>query len=105
LNGVLRKMIMNRSKAIVEVAEQIGKFISQKNESYGSAYGFVNKILRDLYAEKVEPNQYLDFVMIARVLEKISRISHHKQAFGEDPWKDIAGYALCRIAEEKTNEQ
>lgn len=31
---------------------------------------------------------------IVRVFDKMMRIATDKDAFGEDPWRDIAGYAI-----------
>lgn len=32
--------------------------------------------------------------MVVRVVDKLFRIANHKDAFGENPWADIAGYAV-----------
>ena len=33
---------------------------------------------------------------IVRIIDKMFRIATNPSAFGEEPWKDICGYALLR---------
>ena len=37
---------------------------------------------------------------ITRVIDKLFRIANRKEAFGENPWEDIAGYGLLGVANE-----
>jgi hypothetical protein len=36
---------------------------------------------------------------VVRILDKLFRIANSKDAFNEDPWFDIAGYAILKYVE------
>jgi len=76
------------------VGKKIGKLVDEKNEAYGDSFNQSGKILEVLYPEGVTPNQYRDMLAVVRVIDKLFRIANKKDAFGESPWRDIAGYAL-----------
>jgi len=76
------------------VGKKIGKLVDEKNEAYGDSFNQSGKILEALYPEGVTPNQYRDMLAVVRVIDKLFRIANKKDAFGESPWRDIAGYAL-----------
>lgn len=77
-----------------EVGQKLGALCDQKNEAYGSSYALTGDILKYLYPNGVSPEQYADMLGIARVLDKLFRIATDKDAFGESPWNDIAGYSI-----------
>lgn len=80
-----------------EKAEQIGKLVSQKNTAYGSSFSQAHQILTVLFPNGIMPNQYTDALAIIRVIDKLFRIANKKDAFGESPWQDIAGYAILGV--------
>jgi hypothetical protein len=82
-----------------EKAEQIGKLVSQKNAAYGSAFSEAHHILKVLYPKGIAPEQYTDALAVIRVIDKLFRIANKKDAFGENPWQDIAGYALLGVVD------
>jgi len=75
-------------------AEEIGKLVSEKNMAYGSSFSESHKILEVLYPKGIAPHQFTDALGIIRVLDKLFRIANKKDAFGESPWQDIAGYGI-----------
>ena len=77
-----------------EQAEQIGKLVAEKNAAYGSAFAQAHQILTVLYPKGIAPEQYTDALAVIRVIDKLFRIATAKDAFGESPWQDIAGYAI-----------
>lgn len=81
-----------------EKAEQIGNLVSEKNAAYGSAFAQAHQILKVLYPNGIKPDQYTDALAIIRVIDKLFRIANNKDAFGESPWQDIAGYAILGVA-------
>jgi hypothetical protein len=91
-----------------DIALQIGNLTDEKNAAYGDSFAQSHKILSVLYPSGIKPEQYTDALAIVRVIDKLFRISNKKDAFGESPWRDIAGYALLgikndeRAREEKT---
>lgn len=81
-----------------EIAQAVGSLVQEKNEAYGDSFGQACRILEVLYPHGIEPAQYRDALAITRVIDKLFRLSNKKDAFGESPWQDIAGYALLGIA-------
>lgn len=81
-----------------EVAIAIGKLTDEKNRAYGDSYARSTEIIRILYPHGVQPEQYQDMLAIVRVLDKLFRIATSKNAFGESPWNDIAGYGVLMAA-------
>lgn len=51
-------------------------------------------MLRLLYPDGIRPEQYDDSLAVVRIIDKLFRIANNKDAFGESPYKDIAGYAI-----------
>lgn len=93
------------SKTYKEVAEEIGSLVDEKNAAYGSSFAESHKILQVLFPNGVKPEQYTDLLAIVRVLDKLFRIANKKDAFGESPWRDIAGYALLGVANDAQKNQ
>ena len=75
-------------------AERIGKLVAEKNLAYGSSFSEAHKILEVLYPQGIAPHQFTDALGIIRVIDKLFRIATQKDAFGESPWQDIAGYGI-----------
>ena len=79
-----------------EEGTSIGELVDQKNATYGDSFKKSGDILRILYPHGIEPSQYNDMLAIVRIIDKMFRISTDKDAFGESPWTDIAGYGILR---------
>lgn len=77
-----------------QIGIKIGNLVDEKQAAYGDSFGKAPKILNILYPDGIRPDQYEDVLAIVRILDKFSRITTKKDAFGENPWKDIAGYSL-----------
>lgn len=77
-----------------EVAEQIGRLVTEKNLAYGSAFKTAPEALKLLYPEGLEPPKYIDALLLVRIWDKMMRIATKKDAFGESPYRDIAGYGI-----------
>tara|TARA_B100000424_G_scaffold109396_1_gene82316 strand:- start:1807 stop:2151 length:345 start_codon:yes stop_codon:yes gene_type:complete len=84
-----------------KIATEIGKLVDQKNKAYGDSFGKAGKILEILYPNGVDPRSYMDFLTIVRVIDKLFRIANDKGAFQENPWRDIAGYAILSVANDE----
>lgn len=84
-----------------EQAEAIGKLVAEKNAAYGSAFAEAHHILKVLYPNGISPEQYTDALAVIRVIDKLFRIANKKDAFGESPWRDIAGYAILGVADDQ----
>ena len=81
-----------------KIGKQIGELVDQKNAAYGSSFAESYKILSVLYPNGIKPEQYTYALAIIRVIDKLFRIATAKDAFGESPWRDIAGYAILGVA-------
>ena len=80
------------------IGMQVGELVDEKNTAYGSSFAESYKILSVLYPNGIKPEQYTDALAIIRVIDKLFRIATAKDAFGESPWRDIAGYAILGVA-------
>ena len=87
-----------------KIAAEIGKLVEEKNIAYGSAFLKSEKILKILYPDGIKPEQYKDMLAITRIIDKLFRIATQKDAFGENPFKDIAGYGILGVANEEEGE-
>lgn len=77
-----------------EIALEIANLVESKSKAYGRSFEKSGDILRILYPNGVQPDQYTDMLAIVRIVDKLFRIATDKDAFGESPWKDITGYGL-----------
>jgi hypothetical protein len=91
------------NKAYKQIGEEIGSLVDKKNAAYGSSFAECHKILSVLYPNGIQPEQYTDALAIIRVIDKLFRIANNKDAFGESPWNDIAGYAILGVANYEKN--
>lgn len=77
---------------------EIGKLVAEKQAAYGDSFGKSGKVLELLYPDGISPEQYRDALTVVRIVDKLFRIATRKDAFGESPYKDIAGYGLLGVA-------
>ena len=77
-----------------EIGAEIGRLVDEKQRAYGRSFDKSGQILRLLYHYGVKVEQYDDLLAMVRIIDKLFRIATNKGALGEDPWRDIAGYAL-----------
>jgi hypothetical protein len=87
------------------IAKQIGQLVEKKQAAYGDSFGRSGEVLKILYPNGVQPEQYTDLLAVARVIDKLFRIATDRDAFGEDPWGDIAGYGILSATKKKFNGQ
>lgn len=88
-------------KNLKEISLDLGSLLEEKNKAYGSAFSKSSEVLKILYPNGVEPDQYTDLLLTTRILDKLFRIATDKSAFNEEPWKDIAGYGLLGLYKEQ----
>lgn len=92
-------------KNYIDIAQSLGKLVQAKQEAYGDSFSKSKEIINILYPDGIKPENYQDALTIIRIIDKLFRIANKKDAFGESPYRDIAGYALLGLAndlEEKT---
>ena len=85
--------------AIMEAAKDLAELVVNKNAAYGNAFEKSREILKVLYPTGLTPAQYKHALAITRIADKLCRIATDEHAFNEEPWKDIAGYALRALVE------
>lgn len=93
LSGVFEGKYENTGRSI-------GRLVDEKNKAYGDAFNKSSEFLKILYPDGVRPEQYDDMLATVRVFDKLMRIAHQKNAFGENPWKDVAGYGILKAEDE-----
>lgn len=87
------------------IGTEIGALVTVKNKAYGDSFATTGKVLRLLYPDGIRPEQYDDALALVRIWDKMKRIATDKDALGESPYRDIAGYGIlgAKISEEKKN--
>lgn len=78
------------------IGEAIGSLVDEKNRAYGDSFNKAGDFLKLLYPDGVPVEQYSDMLGIVRVFDKLMRIATAKDALGENPWRDIGGYAILK---------
>ncbi len=86
-----------KDSIFVEIGKKIGTIVQEKNAAYGDSFSRSEDILKVLYPEGVKPENYRNFLMITRIIDKLFRIANQPKAFGENPAMDIAGYSILSL--------
>ncbi|QNI34494.1 hypothetical protein H7849_11725 [Alloacidobacterium dinghuense] len=81
-------------KQFLHIATEIGALVEKKNAAYGSSFAKSGAFLRLLYPDGIRPEQFDDALLITRVFDKLQRIATDRDALGESPYRDIAGYGI-----------
>lgn len=85
---------------IRSIAGELGKVVSEKNQAYGSSFEKCDQFLRLLYPMGLALDQYSDALLLVRIFDKCMRIATRKDAFGESPYRDLAGYGILGAAKD-----
>ena len=84
-------------------AINLAELITKKQIAYGDSFGQSKKIIEVLYPKGISPEQYQDALAMIRIIDKLFRIANKKFAYEENPWQDIAGYALLSFVQQLEN--
>lgn len=87
------------------IGKQIGELVEEKQRAYGDAFNKSEMILKVLFPDGVKPDQYRDLLTITRMIDKLFRIANDKNAFGESPYRDIAGYAILGVEADESAQE
>jgi hypothetical protein len=91
--------------SIHERIERVGLGVTalcvEKNKAYGSSFEKAGEFLRLLYPDGLRPEQYGDALLLVRIFDKQMRVATNPAAFGESPYRDIAGYGLLGAAKDE----
>ena len=74
--------------------------VDEKNRAYGDSFARAGNVLREMYPDGVTPDQYDDMLAVVRIIDKLFRIATDRDALGESPFRDIAGYGLLGAGRE-----
>lgn len=95
------KMAEERKKKYLGSAMSLANLVIEKQEAYGDSFGQADKVIEALYPDGISKAQQKDALTIIRVIDKMFRIANKKDAFGENPWKDIMGYSLLAVVRDQ----
>lgn len=82
------------SKCYTTIAAEIAATVVTKQAAYGDSFGKSGEVMCILYPDGIEPEQMDDALCVVRIVDKLFRIATARDALGESPYRDIAGYAL-----------
>jgi hypothetical protein len=80
-----------------DLGTRVGKLVDEKNKAYGNSFDAAGNFLRLLWPDGCPPEQFDDLLAMARIFDKMKRIATDRDAFGESPYQDIAGYGLLGL--------
>lgn len=83
--------------SFADIAAIIAATVEEKQVAYGDSFGKSGEVLAILYPHGIPVEAYGDALAIVRVVDKLFRIATDRDALGESPWRDIAGYALLAV--------
>jgi hypothetical protein len=86
--------LKEKEQQMLAAAEEMGKLVVEKNRSYGDSVNLSTVFFTNLYPNGIPVEQYRNILIIARILDKLSRLATDPNAFNEDAWKDIIGYGI-----------
>ena len=87
-----------QSGRFASIAHQVGETVERKNTAYGSSFEKAGAALRLLYPQGIAPEKLDDALLIARIWDKLQRIATDRDALGESPYLDLAGYGILGAA-------
>jgi len=88
---------MAEENKYIDVALEAATMVKEKNEAYGAAFGKSGRVLELLYPDGIPVEGYGGMLTIVRIVDKLFRIATDNDALGEDPMRDILGYALLGV--------
>lgn len=80
------------------LGREIGALVEEKQQSYGDSFNRSGVVMSLLYPQGISVAQMDDALCVVRIVDKLFRIANQPQAFGESPYRDIAGYGLLGAA-------
>lgn len=86
---------------LAEIGREVGELCREKNNAYGSSFAKSGEVMRMLYPDGIRPENMTDAMLVVRVIDKLFRVATDRDAFGESPWRDIAGYGVLGTAKDE----
>jgi len=88
-------------KSLEEIAVSLARLVEDKQAQYGDAFGKSEEILKVLYPNGVKVEDYRNLLTLTRIVDKLFRIATNNGNDKEDPWRDICGYSLLSLRNDK----
>ena len=85
-----------------EIGASVGRLVEEKQAAYGDSFGKSGAVMAILYPNGIDAAAMTDALTVVRVLDKLFRIATDRDALGESPWRDIAGYSLLAAKRAET---
>jgi hypothetical protein len=79
------------------LAGAIAATVERKQAAYGDSFSKSGAVLAILYPAGIPLDAYGDALTVVRVVDKLFRVATDRDALEENPWQDIAGYALLAV--------
>lgn len=92
--------LRTRLKGYEDIGREIGQLVDEKQAAYGDSFGKAGAFLQLLWPDGINPDQYSDLLTVVRIFDKLMRVATAKDAFGESPYRDIAGYGILAAKRE-----
>ena len=84
-----------------KIGQEIGELVKTKQEAYGDSFSKAGAVMLALYPNGIPAEKMNDALTIVRIVDKLFRIATKKDALGESPYRDIAGYALLAVGRDE----
>jgi hypothetical protein len=88
----------DKQSTVRSVAQDLVDLVERKQAAYGDSFGKAGAVIKILYPDGVPTEAVPEMLTVVRVIDKLFRIATARDALGESPWDDIAGYALLAAA-------
>lgn len=85
------------SSKYTKIATELADLLAEKQAAYGDSFGKSQEILKVLYPNGITVEQYTEALTLTRIIDKMFRVATDRDALGESPYRDIAGYAILAI--------
>lgn len=80
-----------------QLGAELGRLVEEKQKAYGDAFGKSGAVMAILYPSGIQAEALNDALTVVRIVDKLFRVATDKDALGESPFRDIAGYALLSV--------
>lgn len=95
---------MRNNDKYKKLGEKIGSLVDEKNQAYSNSYNETGQILKLLYPNGIMTENYKDMIVLIRMIDKMKRLATSKEAFKENPYKDLIGLTI-RLFLNQNNEK
>jgi len=91
-----------------KIGSDLGALLEEKQQAYGDVFSATPIIIGLLFPDGIPVLAYRDVLTVVRILDKLGRIctaAGRCDPMGEDPWRDIAGYAMLALGQREERQR